>query len=76
MYVIDHMNGMYEFYRGNQLVYRGLLHNVYIRLRRKSTGGGEEFYDIVFSGFKVRNCVREHLKSSVLPKYDILDHVP
>ncbi len=60
MYVIDHMNGMYEFYRGSFLVYRGQLHNLYMRLRRESTGGGEEFYDIEFSGYGVRNMYQHH----------------
>ena len=55
IYIIDHVNGIYEFYRGSTLVYRGKLHNLYVRLRPQSTGAGEVFYDIVLNGFMVRN---------------------
>ncbi len=53
-YVIDHSKGSYEFYKGSTLVYRGDLHNVYVRLRRLSTGVGDHYYDITFNGFMVQ----------------------
>ena len=52
-YVLDSNELMYEYYRGNQLIYRGHYHNVYIRLKGQSSGGGDTYYTVVLDGFNL-----------------------
>ena len=52
-YVLDSNEKMYEFYRGNKLIYRGHYHNIYIRLKGQSSGGGETYYSVVLDGYHV-----------------------
>ena len=49
-FVIDTMREMYEFYRGDKLINRGFLHNIYIQLQEQSSGGGDSFYQVILNG--------------------------
>lgn len=51
--VVDSWRAMYEFYKGDRLIYRGHLHNVYIRLKGVSSGGGDTYYSVVLCGYQV-----------------------
>ena len=52
-YVLDTNAFMYEYYRGDDLVYRGHYHNIYIRLKGQNSGGGDTFYCLVLGGYMV-----------------------
>lgn len=52
-YVLDSNKKMYEFYRGNKLIYRGHYHNIYIRLIGQNTGNGDVYYNVVLEGYYV-----------------------
>lgn len=67
-YVIDNNESMYEFYIGEKLIYRGHLHNVYIRLTAVNSGGATWHYCVVLNGYMVEeesltptSTRREHL---------------
>ncbi len=76
VYVIDHASATYEYYKGSTSVYKGELRNMYVRLRRQTTGVGHHFYyDTTLNGFMVtftriqhvfllsgRECVFAHWK--------------
>jgi len=47
-YVIDTLNTAYEFYIGEGLVYKGHMHNFYVRLE-----GHDDFYKVLFNGYLV-----------------------
>ena len=50
---IDSTRGMYEFHRSNKLIYRGHLHNIYIRLKGVNSGSGVTYYLVILSGYQV-----------------------
>merc|ERR1712012_232473 len=52
-YIIDSNESMYEFYIGDVLVYRGHVHNIYIRLTAVRSGGSENYYTITLNGFMI-----------------------
>ena len=52
-YVIDQNDGMYEFYIGEKLIYRGHLHNIYIRLTAVNSGGSTWHYTVVINGYMI-----------------------
>lgn len=52
-YVLDSNELMYEYYRGDKLIYRGHYHNCYIRLKGQNSGGGETYYAVVLNGFNL-----------------------
>ena len=49
--VIDLNEKEYEFYKGNHLVYRGHVHNVYIRLVGQKSGTGDVYYKVALNGY-------------------------
>ena len=53
VFVLDAEAKMYEFYRGNRLIYRGHVHNLYIRLKGQNSGGGDTYYQVVLDGYLV-----------------------
>ena len=52
-FVLDTIRKMYEFYRGDKLIYRGHVHNLYIQLKGQKSGGGETYYQVVLNGYLV-----------------------
>ena len=38
---------------GHQLVYRGHLHNLYLRVKGMASGGGETYYNVILGGYMV-----------------------
>ncbi|XP_070566993.1 cation channel sperm-associated auxiliary subunit TMEM249-like [Ptychodera flava] len=51
--VINTNTDEYGFYIGEKLMYRGHIHNIYIRLRGLKGGGGDMFFNIVLNGYHV-----------------------
>ncbi|XP_077978827.1 cation channel sperm-associated auxiliary subunit TMEM249-like [Glandiceps talaboti] len=51
--IINANDDEYEFYTANSLVYRGHIHNIYIRLRGLKGGGGDMYFTIVLNGYHV-----------------------
>ncbi|XP_038063527.1 transmembrane protein 249-like [Patiria miniata] len=64
--VLDTTRNEYEFHTGNRLVYRGHIHNVYIRLVGQKSGAGDTYYKIVLNGF--------HLEEQALTSSSIRRH--
>ena len=57
MYIIDTNKNLYEFYLGEMLIYRGHVHNIYIRLKGQKTANGEMRYQVVLNGFMIEEVV-------------------
>lgn len=51
--VIDKLRKVYEFYRGQRLIYKGHIHNIYIQLKGQNSGGGDVYYSVVIGGFLI-----------------------
>jgi hypothetical protein len=51
--VLDCNNKIYEYYRGDRLVYRGHFHNIYIRLKGQLTGNGQMYYTLIMNGYQL-----------------------
>ena len=52
-YVLDSNTNMYEFYRGDTLIYQGDYHNIYIRLKGIKSGAGSIYYSVVLNGYNI-----------------------
>ncbi len=62
-YVLDGNRNMYEFYKGEDLIYTGNYHNVYIRLKGQKSGTGDTYFNVVLDGFLMDE---ESISSSTL----------
>ena len=56
-YLINSTEKFYEYYVGKQLIYKGHLHNCYIRLKGVSAGGSEIYYNVVINGYMMEEQV-------------------
>ncbi|XP_072040861.1 cation channel sperm-associated auxiliary subunit TMEM249-like [Amphiura filiformis] len=63
--VIDMSKHEYSFYKADHLVYRGHVHNVYIRLVGQKSGTGEVYYKVVLNGYHLEE---QALTSSTVRK--------
>ncbi|XP_072179610.1 cation channel sperm-associated auxiliary subunit TMEM249-like [Diadema setosum] len=63
--IIDLPRGEYYIVKKGDLTYRGLLHNIYIRLIGQNSGSGEIFFKIVLNGY---NLAPQDLTSSTVRK--------
>ncbi|XP_071941114.1 cation channel sperm-associated auxiliary subunit TMEM249-like [Antedon mediterranea] len=48
---LDMANSRYEFRINNRLIYRGHVHNIYIRLVGQNSGAGDVYYKVVLNGY-------------------------
>ncbi|CAD5121306.1 unnamed protein product [Dimorphilus gyrociliatus] len=51
--IIDHNCRRYEYYKGESLIYRGHLHNVFVRLKGVEAAAGEFYFKVTLGGFLV-----------------------
>lgn len=51
--IIDHNCRCYEYYRGEKIIYRGHLHNVFVRLKSTEAAEGEIYFKVILGGYLV-----------------------
>lgn len=66
--IIDHNCHLYEYYRGKKLIYRGHLHNIFVRLKGVGAAEGQTYFKVVFGGY----LVNEFNVTNYSDKYDEL----